>query len=129
MNTKPEEIDEVEKVYQEFWAELLSLNGVLSMALVKKELFDYYNFLDETAKVYDHVTGGRISKPNTLAVAVNGEADARVDELIAEALDDEAQSIYELCLEIEKLPASEQQTKISVMASDIYKRFKAAEQV
>lgn len=27
--------------------------------------------------------------------------------------------IYELCLEIEKLPASEQQTKISVMAGDI----------
>jgi len=29
---------------------------------------------------------------------------------------------YELCLEIEKLPASEQQTKISIMASDLYRQ-------
>jgi hypothetical protein len=36
-------------------------------------------------------------------------------------------SVLELCHEIEKLPASEQQTKISVMAGEIYQRLKAAE--
>ena len=32
-----------------------------------------------------------------------------------------ADRLYELCLEIENLPASEQQTKVSLLASDILK--------
>lgn len=32
----------------------------------------------------------------------------------------QSEKIYQLCLEIEKLPASEQQTKVSVMASALF---------
>lgn len=37
--------------------------------------------------------------------------------------------LYELCLEIEKLPASEQQTKVSVLASKLCDEAKVAETI
>ena len=79
-------MDEVEKVYRQFWKPIVAKFGFVNMRQVKRELFDYYNFMEETAKVYDHVTGGRISKVNTCADAVIGEADARLEEWIEEAV-------------------------------------------
>lgn len=40
-------------------------------------------------------------------------------------MNDIEKEIYNLCLEIEKLPAGEQQTKISMMASDILRKSKS----
>lgn len=42
--------------------------------------------VDQVSMVYDHVTGGRISKANTDASAVISEADARLMDLIDEAV-------------------------------------------
>lgn len=77
---------EVEQVFQEFWAEIVQSNGVLDVDQVKRELFDYHAMLKEVPKVYDVVTGGRISKPNTSATAVIGEFEALIEREIQEAL-------------------------------------------
>ena len=67
----------VEGIFQEFWRVIVCPNGdgVLDVEQVKKELADYHDLLHEVPKVYDHITGGRISKPHTHAHAVIAEAD------------------------------------------------------
>jgi hypothetical protein len=50
------------------------------------DLADLAMVVGEVAKVYDHITGGRISKCNTLAAAVIGEADEFTERAINEAV-------------------------------------------
>jgi hypothetical protein len=54
-----------------------------------KEIDDYGNFLDNAGKVYDHVTGGLISKPNTSASSVIGAADEHRGECFEDWMDTE----------------------------------------
>lgn len=68
--------NDVEKVYREFWQEIVAPNGKLDLEQVKKELFDFHKILEEVPKVYDNVTGGRLSKPNTPASVIVGEFEA-----------------------------------------------------
>lgn len=55
------------RTFDTFWRPLVSTNGMVDMDKVARELADYHDMLDEVPKVYDHVTRGRFSKPNTLA--------------------------------------------------------------
>ena len=84
-NHEPIDTDEC---YRDFWAPLVEHNGVVDMELVKAELHDYHMLLSNVPIVYDHITGGRISKPNTSATDVIAEADSyestRWDEAMAE---------------------------------------------
>ena len=85
-------MEDYEKTFKEFWQEILCLpDGSLNLDQVKRELHDYHTLLDNVPKVYSHVTGGLISKPNTVAEAVIAEADdcvnKWVDEMIKEAID------------------------------------------
>ncbi|MEV8638913.1 hypothetical protein AB0395_45390 [Streptosporangium sp. NPDC051023] len=76
-----------EKTYNEFWKEIVEHpDGTLDRDQLMRELADYRMVLREVGLVYDHITGGRISKPNTLATAVMAVADDRVEEIVAEAL-------------------------------------------
>lgn len=68
-------MSEVETVWADFWAPIVAPDGVLNLEQVKAELHDYYTLICEVPKVYDHITGGRISKPNTLASVVIAEHD------------------------------------------------------
>lgn len=74
---------EVEKVWREFWKPLVFRRGKLDIEAVKRELFDYHMVLGEVPKVYDHITNGRISKPQTRHEDVIAVADDVVDELVA----------------------------------------------
>jgi hypothetical protein len=69
------DMGEVDKVWKEFWRPLVTRNGKVSLEQVKRELFDYHAMLEDVPKVYDHITEGRISKPNTCASAVISVAD------------------------------------------------------
>ena len=83
---------EVEKVWDEFWKELVcDPDGRVNIPQVKKELYDYHNMLEEIPKVFCEVTGGNISKPNTKAFEVISEYNRCVDKLIDEAV---AEAIY-----------------------------------
>lgn len=55
-------MSDVEKCWQDFWAPICSPDGNLDLEQIKKELFDYWNLMDGASKVYDHVTGRKVSK-------------------------------------------------------------------
>ncbi len=59
--------------YEDFWKDIVEENGVLNLDQVKRELSDYHFLLEEVPKVYDAVSGGLISKPNTYAYEVLNE--------------------------------------------------------
>jgi hypothetical protein len=82
-----ETMDDPDKVYEEFWKEIVeNPDGSINMEQLKKELHDFSVVMNQVPKVYGHVTGNRISKVNTLAQAVIGEADDRVQEAVDEAV-------------------------------------------
>jgi len=56
----------------DFWSNIVYPEGA-TPEQIQAELTDYITILNEVSIVYDHVTGGRISKPNTLSGAVIGE--------------------------------------------------------
>jgi hypothetical protein len=88
-----EEMDRaVDLVWEGFWWPLMCPDGVLNAERVKAELYDYHVLMDNASRVYDHVTGGRISKTSTTAGAVIAEADARVMEDIERAIEDDRES-------------------------------------
>lgn len=68
-------IQEVEESW-EFWKDIiLNEDGTINIEQLKKELSDFYIAMKEVGKVYCHITNDRISKINTFAAAVIGEAD------------------------------------------------------
>ena len=79
-------MEDYEQTYEEHWKELIEPDGKLDMDALKRELHDYWVALENVGEVYCHITGNRISKPNTLAGVVIDEADARYERL----RDDEA---------------------------------------
>lgn len=54
---------------------------------VQNELEDYHVILDNVCIVYDHITGGRISKANTLAHEVTSVADDYYRDLYEEEVE------------------------------------------
>jgi hypothetical protein len=66
---------EIEKVWQEFWADLVAPDGTVDVDQVKKELHDYAFMLREVPKVYCELTGNRLSKPHYDADVVIREHD------------------------------------------------------
>jgi hypothetical protein len=66
---------EVRKVWDEFWAPIVMRGDQLDIEQVMRELYDYHVVLDNVPLVYDHVTGGHLSKPNTAARHVIEYAD------------------------------------------------------
>lgn len=58
--------NDVNQVFEEFWRPLLcDGDGNIDLEAVKLELYDYRIVLQEVSKVYDHITNGKFSKPNT----------------------------------------------------------------
>lgn len=74
-------IDEVEENFNTFWKDIVTnADGTLNLQAVKNELFDYSQYMHETSIVYDTITRGRVSKPNTTASAVIGEYNDDINE-------------------------------------------------
>jgi hypothetical protein len=76
-----------DQCWREFWTALV-FDGAPSDAKVRAELFDYHGMMGEVAAAYDEVTGGRISKPNTLAREVAAVVEDRLEERYQEGYDD-----------------------------------------
>ena len=67
----------------EFWKELVcDENGNVDVEQLKKELYDYSCLMSQVPIVYEHVTGGRLSKPNYSASVVTNSADEHFQGLI-----------------------------------------------
>lgn len=69
--------EDIERVWREQWyTRICNEMGQIDPETIKWILYDYTQLLENTSKVFWHVTSGRISKPNTLASEVIGEHDA-----------------------------------------------------
>lgn len=73
----------------DFWLDIVKPDGEWDHDQVWRELHDYRLLLHNVPLVYDHVTGGRVSKPNTVASDVIGESDDHFDRLRTEEREDE----------------------------------------
>jgi hypothetical protein len=75
-----------------YWAEIIQSvteeDGVTKAEAVRRELIDYHMVMEFAAIVYDHATGGRVSKLNTLPQAVCAVIDDYVNEIVAENIAD-----------------------------------------
>lgn len=85
MTTKDNNWEERKAELRESWHWLYKEDGSIDEDAMLREISDYEFVLLEVPKVYCHVTGGRISKPNTHASAVIGEVDEQVDQGIEKA--------------------------------------------
>lgn len=65
------ENNEVEKVWQEFWKDIVcDENGNVDLEQIKKELCDFRFMMNEVPKVYSEITGGLLSYPTYEAETV-----------------------------------------------------------
>jgi hypothetical protein len=75
------------RTYEETWKERIeNPDGSLRKDQVMRELHDYLGLMRRAAEVYESVTGGRISKPESAAEAVIRVAGEYTGELIERAL-------------------------------------------
>ena len=70
-------------IYDMFWRDLVETDGQLDRDKVARELADYHFIIQQLPLVYEHVTGGRMSKHMYFANDVIREADAQVDRVAA----------------------------------------------
>jgi len=88
-------MEDYEKTYEEFWKPLVeNPDGTLNIDQIKRELHDFYFQMENTPKVFMHVTGDKVSKPNTFAEVVISLADELREEEIEEAVQNALQSEY-----------------------------------
>ena len=59
---KSEALKEANKVWNEFWSDIVMKDGQLDVNQIKLELLDYYRAMQEVPKVYCEITGGLLSK-------------------------------------------------------------------
>ena len=86
-NKAPDDSKAHKLVYEEFWRGLVEReDGSVDMDAVQRELYDFNMLMENAAKVYCHITDGRISKLNTLPYAVITVADDLIEERIEEAI-------------------------------------------
>jgi len=86
---------EVDRVFDSFWSKLIYPNGELDVEEMKGNLIDYLFLMEQASNVYDHVTGGHLSKTNYYSESVIQEADKHLQKEIDEAVAENTQNIRE----------------------------------
>jgi len=80
---------ELEDDYNNIWKDIIeNVNGTINIEQVKKELYDYSKLMDRTMELYDKLTDGYISKPNTKIEHIIKIVDERISESYAEGYND-----------------------------------------
>jgi hypothetical protein len=75
-------MQDYEQDYDAFWKGILeNHDGTINMDQLKRELFDFRKLMNNAAKVYEHITGGTITKVETNADAVISVADSEYGRL------------------------------------------------
>jgi len=122
-------VGEVIRTGDEFWQKWVYPEGMTAEE-VRNELADFHFMMEQVSLIYMHITGGRLNKRSYCAGTIISECDAhlqdQIDDAVREKSVDLAEQTLELCWAIEALPASEQQTKVSRMASDLLKTIRGA---
>lgn len=80
MKKSKKQLEDYEKIYASFWKDLVEKNGKLNKDQIMRELSDYYFLLEEVPKVYDAISGGRLSYPNYFSDVMIGQFEERCQE-------------------------------------------------
>jgi len=79
-----------EEIYEDFWKHLVEYDGVLNKDSVMNELADYHYLLDQIPNVYEHVTGGELSKvmypSDTVIRLADDHLNATVEDFVEDAI-------------------------------------------
>ena len=75
-----------EEVYEECWRPILEKDGKLDMDQLKKELSDFLMVMEMVSKVYDEVTGGRVSNPLVIPQQVITAYEEHIEETVEEGV-------------------------------------------
>jgi hypothetical protein len=82
------------KTYADFWAGIVQHpDGRMNFGQVARELADYHDLIGWVSEVYSDVTGGAISKPNTLPGAVIAVASDHTNDLVKQEVAEVANSL------------------------------------
>ena len=73
--------EKVQSEWTEFWQEIIAPDGEISLSQLKRELADFSTLIENASLVYDHATGGRVSKPMTDPEAVKAAIDDNYKEV------------------------------------------------
>lgn len=77
------------ETFDDFWAELVTdEHGNLVFDAIARELHDYRTLLKNVPQVYDHVTGGKVTKPMTDPEVVKSLFDDYVQEHVDDAVEE-----------------------------------------
>lgn len=85
----------------DFWNKWVYPEGA-TPEQIQNELSDFRSLMSEVSEVYMHITQGRISKQNTKAFAVIGEADAVNQRDTAEAIEEATEELQDEIIALEK---------------------------
>jgi cupin superfamily acireductone dioxygenase involved in methionine salvage len=77
-----------EEIYENFWKDIVEVDGVLDMDQLKKELADFHMVIHEVPSVYSHITDGAMSKATYRASDVISVAEEVEEKHIQEAIED-----------------------------------------
>jgi hypothetical protein len=84
---RSDEMQTVEEAW-EFWRPIIcNEDGSINLEQLKLELCDAANFMGFAASVYDHATGGRCTKVNTLPSVVKALIDDHITEVCEDCRD------------------------------------------
>lgn len=72
---------EVVECFLDFWWPIIEKDGRLDLAQVMRELYDYRTVMQEVRHVYDHLTNGKFSKPNTAAEYIIAAVEANYSDM------------------------------------------------
>lgn len=86
---------EVDKNFDSFWRKLIYPNGELDVEEMKGDLNDYSFLMEQASIVYDHITGGQLSKTNYFAETVIQQADKHLQPQIDEAVKEATENLRE----------------------------------
>jgi len=71
-----------EKAWQETWRPLLFTDGKLDEAKIENEMHDLVFVLRQVSEVYEHITGGKLSKEMYFADTIIAEHNSVIDKAV-----------------------------------------------
>jgi hypothetical protein len=84
-----------------FWSGWVYPEGATAEQ-VQAELHDFRSLMHHVPNIYDHVTGGRISKPNAMSATVISAHDDYVTELVDEAVKESQEESNDIIADLNK---------------------------
>lgn len=78
-----------EKAWKETWQPLLyTTDGELDEQKIENEMHDLVFVLHQVSEVYEHITGGKLSKEMYFASTIIAEHEKQIEQAVGEALDE-----------------------------------------